>query len=93
MSFKRVGKIQYSPIYIYKTDLYGRFAARFTTPIIINVTKKLKMFKTLGDIGWVLRQDGERDQRYTMPQVLNLNGLEIDDLIYLINQCLDYLNH
>jgi hypothetical protein len=26
------------------------------------------------DIGWVLRNDGEPDQRYVMPQVLNFDG-------------------
>lgn len=32
------------------------------------------MFRTREDIGWVSRLDGERDQRYAMPQVLNFDG-------------------
>ncbi|CAF1264209.1 unnamed protein product [Adineta ricciae] len=32
------------------------------------------MARSIRDIGWVLRGDGEHDQRYTMPQVLNIDG-------------------
>ncbi|UJR16739.1 hypothetical protein I4U23_003639 [Adineta vaga] len=32
------------------------------------------MARSQRDIGWVLRNDRERDQRYTMPQVLNFDG-------------------
>ncbi|CAF1291299.1 unnamed protein product [Rotaria sp. Silwood1] len=32
------------------------------------------MSRTFSNIGWVTRNDGERDQRYTMPQVLNIDG-------------------
>lgn len=32
------------------------------------------MSRTTKNVGWVTRNDGERDQRYTMPQVLNMNG-------------------
>jgi hypothetical protein len=32
------------------------------------------MSRTLNNVGWVTRNDGERDQRYTMPQVLNGDG-------------------
>ncbi len=32
------------------------------------------MAKSKKDVGWVSRQDGETDRRYTMPQVLNTDG-------------------
>lgn len=32
------------------------------------------MSRTTKDVGWVTRNDGGRDQRYTMPQVLNADG-------------------
>jgi hypothetical protein len=32
------------------------------------------MFRTCKDVGWVLRLDGERDRRYSMPQVRNFDG-------------------
>ncbi|CAF3506450.1 unnamed protein product [Rotaria socialis] len=32
------------------------------------------MSRTLRDVGWVTRKDGEPDQRYSMPQVLNVDG-------------------
>ena len=32
------------------------------------------MSRSLSNIGWVVRQDGGRDQRYIMPQVLNVDG-------------------
>ena len=32
------------------------------------------MSKSLKDVGWVVRNDGERDERYRMPQVLNIGG-------------------
>ncbi|CAF3496364.1 unnamed protein product [Adineta steineri] len=32
------------------------------------------MSRTLKDIGWVVRNDGEPDRRYAMPQVLNYDG-------------------
>ena len=32
------------------------------------------MSRTLKDVGWVTRNDGDRDQRYTTPQVLNGDG-------------------
>ncbi|CAF3209923.1 unnamed protein product [Rotaria sp. Silwood2] len=32
------------------------------------------MSRTSRNVGWVQRNDGERDQRYTMPQVLNADG-------------------
>jgi hypothetical protein len=39
---------------------------RDTTPSV--------MAKSDRNVGWVLRQDGEIDQRYTMPQVTNTDG-------------------
>ena len=32
------------------------------------------MSKSSKNIGWVTRSDGERDERFTMPQVLNADG-------------------
>jgi hypothetical protein len=32
------------------------------------------MSRTPKNVGWVTRNDGERDQRYTMPQVVNADG-------------------
>jgi hypothetical protein len=32
------------------------------------------MSRSLNNVGWVQRNDGERDQRYAMPQVLNSDG-------------------
>ena len=32
------------------------------------------MSRSMGNIGWVQRQDGERDERYRMPQMLNNDG-------------------
>lgn len=32
------------------------------------------MSKSMKDVGWVKRNDGERDERYRMPQVLNGDG-------------------
>ncbi len=32
------------------------------------------MSRSSSNIGWVRRNDGERDQRYAMPQVLNFDG-------------------
>jgi hypothetical protein len=32
------------------------------------------MSRSLSDIGWVRRNDGERDLRYAMPQVRNFDG-------------------
>ncbi|CAF1474511.1 unnamed protein product [Rotaria sordida] len=32
------------------------------------------MSRSLADVGWVTRNDGKRDERYRMPQVLNSDG-------------------
>jgi hypothetical protein len=32
------------------------------------------MSRSLSNVGWVTRNDGDRDQRFTMPQVLNADG-------------------
>ncbi len=32
------------------------------------------MSRSSSNVGWVIRDDGERDQRYVMPQVLNADG-------------------